>query len=217
MLKKRIIVKFLIESGCLVKYTNFTKNRRIAGNPLSTALIYEDYIVDEMMFCDVATVDQNLVRKVTDGVFTPVSVAGGIKSFEQAATLIRDCGADKIVTKDLHTAEGVAKKYGSNAVVWAIDYNEECNSGAPDCAGEALLTDMSRDGTYKGLDLHVLNRSWKMPVTIAGGCGRLSDVKDAFDAGADGVAISSMFFFTDKSPIKLRSYLCSNGVNVRAS
>jgi len=40
-------------------------------------------------------------------------------------------------------------------------------------------------------------------------------VKQAFAAGADAVAISSMFFFTDKSPIKLRSWLVSEGCNVR--
>ena len=34
-------------------------------------------------------------------------------------------------------------------------------------------------------------------------------------AGADGGAISSMFFFTDKSPIKLRSWLVSSGCEIR--
>lgn len=214
-LKRRIIAKFLIENGKLVKYKQFTHSRRTAGNPVTTALIYEDLRVDEMYFCDVGVIDPAMIREVTEGVFTPVTVAGSIHSMEQVDQLIHDSGADKVVVKDIELGKAVFEKYGRQAVVWPIDYHTKCVEDVPSHAGEVLLTDIDRDGMGKGFDLDVLKRRWDVPVVIAGGCGKLDHVKQALAAGADGVAISSMFFFTDKSPIKLRSWLVSEGATVR--
>jgi len=216
VLKRRIIAKFLIEDGKLVKYRQFTNAKRLAGNPVSMARTYEDQRVDEMYFCDLGVIDPAMIRDVTADVFTPVTVAGSIHSMGQVDELIQDSGVDKVVIKDLPLAEQVAQKYGRQAVVWPIDYHTLCVEDVPDCAGEVLLTDIDRDGMGKGFDLDVLKRQWNMPVVIAGGCGKLDHAKQAFANNADGVAISSMFFFTDKSPIKLRSWLVSEGATVRA-
>ena len=215
MLKRRIIAKFLIEDGKLVKYKQFTNAKRLAGNPVTTARLYEDLRVDEMYFCDLGVIDPAMIRDVTADVFTPVTVAGSIHSMGQVDELIQNSGADKVVIKDLPLAEQVAQKYGRQAMVWPIDYHTLCVEDVPDCAGEVLLTDIDRDGMGKGFDLDVLKRQWNVPVVIAGGCGKLDHAKQAFANNADGVAISSMFFFTDKSPIKLRSWLVSEGATVR--
>jgi len=214
-LKRRIIAKFLIEDGKLVKYKQFTQARRTAGNAVSTARTYEDLRVDEMYFCDLGVIDPAMIRAVTADVFTPVTVAGSIHSMRQVDELIQDSGADKVVILHRALAEAVAQKYGQQAVVWPIDYHTKCVEDVPDCAGEVLLTDIDRDGMGKGFDLDVLKKRWDVPVIIAGGCGKLDHALQAFNAGADAVAISSMFFFTDKSPIKLRSWLASEGANVR--
>ena len=216
MLKRRIIAKFLIEDGKLVKYKQFINARRTAGNPVTTARLYNDLDVDEMYFCDLGVIDPAMIRDVTADVFTPVTVAGSIHSMGQVDELIKNSGVDKVVIKDLPLAEQVATKYGRQAVVWPIDYHTLCVEDVPDCAGEVLLTDIDRDGMGKGFDLDVLNRRWNVPVVIAGGCGKLDHALQAFNAGADGIAISSMFFFSDKSPIKLRSWLVSEGATVRA-
>ena len=216
MLKRRIIAKFLIEDGKLVKYKQFTNAKRLAGNPVTTARTYEDQRVDEMYFCDLGVIDPAMIRNVTADVFTPVTVAGSIHSMGQVNELIQNCGADKVVVKDRELAEAVAKKYGNQAVVWPIDYHTLCVEDVPDCAGEVILTDIDRDGMGKGFDLDVLKRQWNVPVVIAGGCGKLDHALQALNAGADGIAISSMFFFSDKSPIKLRSWLVSEGATVRA-
>jgi len=216
VLKRRIIAKFLIEDGKLVKYRQFTNAKRLAGNPVSMARTYEDQRVDEMYFCDLGVIDPAMIRDVTADVFTPVTVAGSIHSMGQVDELIQNSGVDKVVIKDLPLAEQVATKYGRQAMVWPIDYHTLCVEDVPDCAGEVLLTDIDRDGMGKGFDLDVLKRQWNMPVVIAGGCGKLDHAKQAFANNADGVAISSMFFFTDKSPIKLRSWLVSEGATVRA-
>ena len=214
-LKKRIIAKLLIAGEQLVKYKRFTESRRLAGNPMSTVSTLEDQCVDEFILCSLNTTDPDFIQKITENVFTPVTAAGGIHSLEQASVLIRNCGVDKIVTKSHELARKIADKFGNQAVVFAIDYNTHMVCSHPKEIGEVLLTDIDRDGMGKGFDLDVLKRRWDVPVVIAGGCGKLDHVKQAFANNADGVAISSMFFFSDKSPIKLRSWLVSEGCNVR--
>ncbi|MCB2001144.1 MAG: imidazole glycerol phosphate synthase subunit HisF, partial [Rhodoferax sp.] len=101
MLKKRIIPKFLIRGGRLVKGVRFHENFREAGNPVSTAKVYDSYGVDEMMFVDIdasrdkRSVADNIIERVSEEVFMPFTVGGGITSLEQIAALLR-CGADKI-------------------------------------------------------------------------------------------------------------------------
>ena len=48
MLKKRLIPKFLLRDGRLVKYVHFFEKERMAGNPVTTAKVYNDYGVDEL-------------------------------------------------------------------------------------------------------------------------------------------------------------------------
>jgi cyclase len=214
-LAKRIIAKLLIEDGKLVKYKQFTRSCRLAGNPVSTASTLEDQCVDEFYICSIGVIDPALVREMTRKVFTPVTVGGSIHTMEQVDELIKDCGVDKVVILHRKLGEDVANKYGQQAVAYPIDYHTKCVESVPDYAGEVMLTDIDRDGMGTGFDLEVLKRQWDVPVVIAGGCGKLDHVKQAFDAGADAVAISSMFIFSDKSPIKLRSWLVSEGCNVR--
>jgi len=162
------------------------------------------------------TVRPDMVKAMTEKIYTPVTAAGSIHCIEQVDQLIKGSGVDKVVIRRPKLAEEVAKRYGSQAVVKAIDYHNQCVEDVHDCYGEVILTSIDRDGMGTGFDLKAMNRKWKVPVILAGGCGALFHVKEAFEAGADGVCISSMFFFSDKNPIKLRSWLISGGVNVRA-
>ena len=216
MLTKRIVVKLLVEGQQLVKYRKFTERKRIAGDPVSTVGVLEDTKLDEFYICALNTISPDMVKSMTDKIYTPVTAAGSIHCIEQVDQLIKGSGVDKVVIKRLKLAEEVAKRYGSQAVIKAIDYHNECVEDVPDCYGEVILTSIDRDGMGTGFDLKALKRKWRIPVILAGGCGALFHVKEAFDAGADGVCISSMFFFSDKNPIKLRSWLISSGVNVRA-
>lgn len=216
MLKQRIIYKMLIENGVAVKYKNFTESRRIVGNPLSTLKIIEDQKVDEVFICDLGRAEPDAVRTITDALMTPVTVAGSIRTMEHVDALIQGSGAEKVVVKDMELAEAVAAKYGKQATVFAYDYGGEAGFyDLPGCVGEVLLTSVDRDGMGTGYDLAALRFDWPVPVVIAGGCGKLVHVKDAFDAGANAAAVSSMFAFSDKSCIKLRSWLVSEGCNVR--
>jgi cyclase len=253
VLKRRIIPKFLLKGGRLVKGVRFHENFREAGNPVTTAKIYDSYGVDELMFLDIeATVKSqttmlDVIERVSEEVFMPFTVGGGVRTLEDVNNLLR-AGADKISvnTKAVEAPEFVhqaAKTFGDQCITVSIDYKEvaprtwrvfthggyqatdldplEWAQRMQDAnCGEILMCSIDRDGTMSGYDLDMIERASEklsVPVIASSGAGSLQDCLDALAAGASAIAISSMFLFTDQSPIKVRSYLWSKGVDVRAS
>ena len=86
-------------------------------------------------------------------------------------------------------------------------------------AGEIMLCSIDRDGTMEGYDLDLISKisdRMEIPIIASSGAGTLQHCHDALDAGASAITISSMFLFSDHSPIKVRSYLATNGVSVRS-
>lgn len=252
MLKKRIIPKFLIRGGRLVKGVGFHANFREAGNPVSTAKVYDAYGVDELMFLDIdASVEGrgtsgSIIERVSEEVFMPFTVGGGVRSLEQISALLRS-GADKVsitsaAIEDPGFVPKAASRFGDQCIVVGLDYARSSEgkerlfshggTRATDLdplehalrmqdahAGEILLCSIERDGTMSGYDLdliHALSERLEIPLIASSGAGSLQHCCDALDAGASAITISSMFLFSDHSPIKVRTYLAGNGVNVRS-
>lgn len=250
MLKKRIIPKFLIRGGRLVKCQGFFNNQREAGNPVSTAKVYDSYGVDELMFVDIdatlegRTVTGSIIERVSEEVFQPFTVGGGITTLAHIEALLKS-GADKVSINSAAVANPTfvteaASKFGDQCIVVSVDYREidgqkrvcgGCGHNATEHdpvdwalrmqdahAGEILMTSIDRDGMMNGYDLDMINAlaaKLDVPLIASSGAGSLEHCKQALDAGASAITISSMFIFTDHSPIKVRSYLATNGVNVR--
>ena len=86
-------------------------------------------------------------------------------------------------------------------------------------AGEIIFTSIDREGCYVGYDLELIKfaaDSLGIPVIAQGGVGNLEHLKEGvLRAKASGVAASSIFHFTDQSPIKARQYLRNEGINLR--
>lgn len=86
-------------------------------------------------------------------------------------------------------------------------------------AGEILITSIDREGTMEGYDLQLIKsiaNNVSIPVIANGGAGKLEDFYGAINfANASAVAAASIFHFTDQSPIKVRSYLNYQKINVR--
>jgi cyclase len=251
MLKQRIIPKFLLRDGRLVKYTRFFEQERQAGNPVSTARVYNDYDVDELIILDIAPSEESrhgVLKSIFDigeEVFMPLTVGGGIRTIAHINDLLR-IGADKVAinSQAVRAPEFVKEAgnvFGNQCITVSIDYKEVSpgvfrvfiDSGREitvhdpvewamrmqdlNC-GEILLTSIDRDGTMSGYDMDMvarLNEILSVPLVVSGGCGSLKHCIDTFNVGVSAVAISSLFLFTDHSPIKLRSHLVSNGINVR--
>ena len=97
-------------------------------------------------------------------------------------------------------------------IKWAIDVEKMG-------AGEIILTSIDREGCYTGYDLKVLYdavESVRIPIIAQGGVGNLEHLRDGvFKANVSALAASSIFHFTDQSPIKARQYLRNEGVNLR--
>ncbi len=186
MLTKRIIPCLDIKNGRVVKGINFV-DLKDAGDPVETAAIYDAAGADEIVFLDITASSDNrgilsdLVRKISEAVFIPFTVGGGIRTIDDFKEILRS-GADKVsvnsaaINNPILISEA-AKKFGSQCVVVAIDakmrndgtgWNIYKNGGRIDTgidavfwakkvcelgAGEILLTSMDADGTKKGFDL----------------------------------------------------------------
>ncbi len=186
MLAKRIIPCLDIKDGRVVKGINFL-DLRDAGDPVEQAAIYDQAGADELALLDITASheDRNtlldVVRRVSDAIFIPFCVGGGIRTVEDIrATLL--AGADKVslnssAVKDPSIIREGAEQFGSQCIVVAMDvrWNSQTtqwdvliNGGRTPTgleaiswaqkaeslgAGEILLTCMDKDGTRDGYQL----------------------------------------------------------------
>src|SRR5215813_5585769 len=130
MLAKRIIPCLDIDRGRVVKGIRFV-SLVDAGDPVEQARAYDAEGADELVFLDItASSDKrsiiiDLVRRVADQVFIPLTVGGGLYSIDDIRSVLR-AGADKVslntaaVSRPVLLSEG-AETFGSQCIVVAID------------------------------------------------------------------------------------------------
>ncbi len=130
MLAKRIIPCLDVDRGRVVKGLRFV-SLVDAGDPVEQGRRYDLEGADELTFLDItASSDKRaivaqLVRRVADEVFIPLTVGGGISSVEDVRAVLR-AGADKVslntaaVKRPELISEGAAI-FGSQCMVVAID------------------------------------------------------------------------------------------------
>ncbi|MDH5720474.1 MAG: imidazole glycerol phosphate synthase subunit HisF [Spirochaetia bacterium] len=249
MSAKRIIPCLDVKDGRVVKGVNFV-DLIDAGDPVENALIYDKEGADELVFLDItASSDRrnivlDLVKKVSEQVFIPYCVGGGIRT-EEDMRLILSEGADKVAlnTAAFENPEILTKgaeRFGSQCIVCAVDakFNGEffevylhggrtptgkdavkwCIEAEKRGAGEILLTSMDRDGTKQGFDLKLLNEvigSVRVPVIASGGVGTMKHILEAFEIGASAALAASIFHFQEINIHDIKEYLTKNGVHVR--
>jgi len=100
---------------------------------------------------------------------------------------------------------------GRDAVAWA---REAQTRGA----GEILLTSMDRDGTNAGYDLpltRAVAQAVGVPVIASGGAGRLEDLAEAVEAGADAVLLASILHYGHHTVGEVKRFLADGGVAIR--
>lgn len=140
MLTKRIIPCLDIDRGRVVKGVSFV-NIRDAGDPAELAALYDREGADELVFLDItASSDEreiliDVVRLVSEQVFIPLTVGGGMRSVEDVRKML-EAGADKVSlnTATVHNPELVREAsdfFGSQCIVVAIDY-KAIEGEAPD-------------------------------------------------------------------------------------
>ena len=130
MLAKRIIPCLDVDRGRVVKGRRFV-SLVDAGDPVEQAKRYDEEGADELTFLDItASSDKReivaqLVRKVADEVFIPLTVGGGLRSVEDMRAILRS-GADKIslntsAVADPELISRGAETFGSQCIVVSID------------------------------------------------------------------------------------------------
>lgn len=130
MLAKRIIPCLDVDNGRVVKGIRFV-SLVDAGDAVEQARRYDAEGADELTFLDItASSDKrsiiiDLVRRVADEVFIPLTVGGGLNSSDDIQAVLR-AGADKVtlntaaVERPTLISEG-AEIFGSQCIVVAID------------------------------------------------------------------------------------------------
>src|SRR5258707_14832003 len=100
MLTKRIIPCLDVDRGRVVKGVNFLQLRD-AGDPVEVARRYEEDGADELVFLGISASHEGrqimleVVRRVSEQIFMPFTVGGGIRTLDDATCLIQ-AGAEKV-------------------------------------------------------------------------------------------------------------------------
>lgn len=130
MLTKRIIPCLDVTAGRVVKGVSFVKLRD-AGDPVELASFYDKQGADELVFLDITAssdardIMAEVVERVSDQVFIPLTVGGGLRNVEDMRKIL-EAGADKvgINTAAVENPELVrqgAERFGTQCIVVAID------------------------------------------------------------------------------------------------
>jgi cyclase len=189
MLAKRIIPMLLHRGPTLVKGKNFA-SWRSCGTVQAAMSVFAARGCDELMLLDVGATparrgpDVQLIRSLTDSLFCPLTVGGGVRSVRDAEMLLAH-GADRIAVcsaaiewRDPLIPQ-LAKRLGSQAIVAVIEYRNTRTVGrrvttaggrnewATDPvglalqyeaqgAGEIVMSSVDNDGQMGGYDLDVV-------------------------------------------------------------
>jgi cyclase len=190
--------------------------------------------------------DYDMVDELADECFMPLAVGGGITDVEHVRKLLRVGADKVIVNsaaaENPKLVADIARRFGSQCVVASIDARARPNGAyevlthagtrptgkdpvrlaeqyVAQGVGEILLTSIDRDGTMKGYDVELVRRvsaAVSVPVIVSGGAGSYDDFAAGLEAGASAVAASSMFHFTQQTPLEAKRFLREKGFNVRA-
>ena len=177
-----------------------------------------------------------LIEEIASEAFMPVAYGGGVKNLEIAKKLFQ-LGIEKVVlnTALQHNPQlinEIGAVYGAQAVVACIDFKKNlfgktnayfkngsikadqsiaqlANKYEEAGAGELLLNDIDKEGSYSGynqLMLKEIVNTVQIPVVISGGASQVSDFSEAAQNGASGMAAGSMFIYQRPHNAVLISY-----------
>lgn len=180
--------------------------------------------------------DFRQVREIAGEAFMPLAWGGGITSLNQIKELV-GLGIEKVILNrgaidNPSLITEAAKWAGSQSVVVSVDckknilrrYRVYTKNGSKMTsfnpisfakqmesagAGEILLQDINRDGTFSGYNLELINMvssQVNIPVVAVGGAGSIDDFATAVNVGASAVGAGSLFVLQRPHRAVLISY-----------
>lgn len=126
----RYIPILLLKDGGLYKTRRFGKETYL-GDPVNTIKIFNDKLVDELVFLDIAAARHKsepnieLLKDIAGECFMPLAYGGGITTVEQVREILA-IGFEKIVVNSAawtvpELVPSLARVFGSSTVVGSID------------------------------------------------------------------------------------------------
>jgi cyclase len=215
MITKRIIPCLDVRDGKVVKGVNFEGVRDV-DSPVKLAQLYNEMGADELVFYDITATNEgrelftDIVEKVANEVFIPLTVGGGINTLLDFDRVLK-AGADKVsvnsgAIKNPELIREAALKYGNQCVVLSVDVKrvdgvfkvflnggrketdmeaiEWIKKGCQLGAGEVVVNSIDTDGVKGGFDLELLEAVGNVvdvPVIASGGAGKMEDFKILFE------------------------------------
>lgn len=189
MFNRRVIARLDVKMEYLIKGVQMEGWRKM-GVPGEFAAKYYEQGADELVFMDVVAslYERNnltdIVERVAEQVFIPITVGGGIRKLDDVKNLLA-VGADKVTlntaaTQNPDLLRQVSETYGSQATVLSIEAKRNSDGKTWEALtdngrnhtgrdviewaqeaeslgiGEIMLTSIDRDGTSKGFDIELV-------------------------------------------------------------
>ena len=226
MLAKRIIPCLDIKEGRVVKGINFV-NFTDAGDPVELAKYYNEQGADELSILDITAsyekrdIIYDIIERVANEVFIPLSVGGGIKTVSEIRKLL-SLGAEKVslgssAVQNQNLVKEASDEFGAQAIVTSLDVKQNhfmkngwevyIHGGRTATGldalnfaqrmerygtGEILLNSIDSDGTQQGFDLE-LNRLFSESLNIPIiASGGAGSVEDIYDVLTKGKADAAL-------------------------
>lgn len=168
----------------------------------------------------------DIISKTARNVFIPLTVGGGLRTIGDISTVLRagadKVAINTAAVKNPEFIKEASLQFGSSTIVVTIEAIKQSNgvylaftdngrehSGMEVVewarkiqdlgAGEIVITSIDQEGTGDGFDLELirsLTEAVSIPVIAHGGMGKVECSKEAIDAGADALAISSVLHYS---------------------
>ncbi|MGQ9719815.1 MAG: 1-(5-phosphoribosyl)-5-[(5-phosphoribosylamino)methylideneamino]imidazole-4-carboxamide isomerase [Candidatus Jordarchaeum sp.] len=193
-------------------------------NPIDAALRWQNEGAEAIHVIDLDAAlglgdNLDIITNLIKTVNAKVEVGGGIRSLDKAVELYSQ-GAERVIlgseaVKNPEIVSDLAQKIGSNHLMVSLDYKKDkvavegwkkvtrynlfqmASTMERSGAGWILSTSVSRDGTFKGVDLKTIEKlvqSVKIRVVASGGVRNLDDILNLKKIGVSGVVIGKAFF-----------------------
>ena len=187
----------------------------------------------------------DVAGSIADKSFVPICFGGGLRNLDDIKTALNYGADKISLNTALHDNPSFVKdavlRYGSQCIVASIDVKLIDNSYfvytdvgrsitkftafefALYCenlgCGEILLNCVNKDGSLPGYDnvlLSEVSSRVSIPIIAAGGAGKWQDSVDGINiGGADAVATSNVFHFTESSIRSAKLFMSKRGIPVR--
>ena len=224
----RIIPLLMIKDSYLYKSKKF-KDFNYIGDIYNAVKIFSEKNVHEIILLDIDASNKNLnfnidlIKKIRQEIFVPLTVGGGIKNISDASILIEN-GVEKVSINNAfysnqNLLKDISKKYGSQSATVSIDVKKiegtyrvfsengkrliEVNlidllkRAENEGAGEIILTSIDKEGSQEGYDIELYENTQNIvsiPIIAHGGCKDISSIKNLFEKTTVTTAAASSFF-----------------------